>query len=409
MSIFSLNCKVNPKALAVGNVFADKLYMVVNSSVYPANKVATFDLSRKGSKKGTVNIAAMPAIQKGTGYTLLDEIAEYRAKTVLPTFTDSDISKHKSALFLDYLLAMSLCYVEIDNPNYNPNVAYSQRVEKFFATRNINILQLLCPDKVEERRSRLLTFLGNVDEEYRSDSIRLIKVTNTKTGYSITQPKNPIKVGKNVRVMPVFLLNSFLNHIEAQLMLGIMEFKYSKDDKSVRTLVSTLNPVIYNSYYNDAAYTQKVISGKVLKMNRGYIKIPELGLSRYDESGLRSLNLLRVISMRPVTSVDTHYIDVNINGIVPAFIEGLNRAYSAGTINKLYEKVLQTPCKVNGAQAWDALKNWVDTQVMLGTTVFLKKLHDLMLSSKEFFPNYTGKVAAVNSVYSNGFGDLGIG
>ena len=38
--------------------------------------------------------------------------------------------------------------------------------------------------------------------------------------------------------------------------------------------------------------------------------------------------------------------------------------HAAGTINKLYEKVLQTPCMVNGTQAWDALKNWVDTLLL---------------------------------------------
>ena len=55
------------------------------------------------------------------------------------------------------------------------------------------------------------------------------------------------------------------------------------------------------------------------KMHRGYIKIPELGSSIYDDTGVRSLNVARLLSIKQVESVSREFIHVDLNSVVSNF------------------------------------------------------------------------------------------
>lgn len=403
--IFDLTQPLTKDNLCVGNDFAKTLVKLVKDA-YSKEMVIKIDIGDRKKRKGSVNVANMPALTTNTFQTITQEVAFYRSMLLSfsPLF---NLHEHEGTLFIDYLLAMSLCYVEIDNPKYNPNQMGSQRVDKFFATRNINIAKALCNlDSNKETRAR--NYLQTLESEYSGDSLRILKLNPTKAGYSLTQPRNAVKLGKNVRIMPIVLLQVFSTYIEAQLRTGILEFTYRKDDRTTRVLNSTLNPSIFMKYYKDAERWNTVSSNVSAMLNRGYIKIPELGLSKYDESGVRSLNLMRVERMRKVDDIDSSFIDVDINCIVDEFKKAVDEAYTKNTIQKLYNFVMRTEISVDKMVARDALNNWVDTQVMVGSTTFLKSLHNAMIANKELFPKYTGTSTTTNIDYTSLFGDLGV-
>ena len=403
--IFDLTQPLTKDNLCVGNDFAKTLVKLVKDA-YSKEMVIKIDIGDRKKRKGSVNVANMPALTTNTFQTITQEVAFYRSMLLSfsPLF---NLREHEGTLFIDYLLAMSLCYVEIDNPKYNPNQMGSQRVDKFFATRNINIAKALCNlDSNKETRAR--NYLQTLESEYSGDSLRILKLNPTKAGYSLTQPRNAVKLGKNVRIMPIVLLQVFSTYIEAQLRTGILEFTYRKDDRTTRVLNSTLNPSIFMKYYKDAERWNTVSSNVSAMLNRGYIKIPELGLSKYDESGVRSLNLMRVERMRKVDDIDSSFIAVDINCIVDEFKKAVDEAYTKNTIQKLYNFVMRTEISVDKMVARDALNNWVDTQVMVGSTTFLKSLHNAMIANKELFPKYTGTSTTTNIDYTSLFGDLGV-
>ena len=75
-----------------------------------------------------------------------------------------------------------------------------------------------------------------------------------------------------------------------------MKFKYIKDNGQERELVTTLSKEIFSKYY-DVSYAENIIKNCEMKIDRGYLKVPELGCSKYDETGMRALNLSRITSI----------------------------------------------------------------------------------------------------------------
>lgn len=408
VDVFSLTGALTDSNICVNNKFSESLVnLAINA--YKNNLLVSIQTGNSKGTKYNVNIANMPAMVNQNFSTIKGEIANYRYQHCGVAFSPLfDIQKNEDILFIDYLLSMCLCYVEIDNPSYNPNSKYSQRVDKFFATRNINIVKALCGGE-DSKLQKANVSLQMIEQEYKSNMLRLIKVNETKKGYSMTQPRNAVSMGKNVRIMPVVLLMALGNVIQAQLMQHIMEFTFVKDDKSVRVLNSTLNPMIFASYYNDNDRWEEVKSNITAKYTRGYIKVPELGLSRYDESGVRSLNLVRLEKMRIVQEVDKSFIDVDINSIAPAFKMALDEMLKNGYIVDFYHAFLNTNKVVSPVEGWNELNNYIDSQVAIGTTTFLRYLHNFMMKNKDYFPKYTGeKITSSNYSSGLGFTDLGV-
>lgn len=408
-SVYDLMQPLAPSGLCVNNEFANKLLNLAMNT-YMQNVILTVETGAKKKSKHKYNIATMPAIENPNVFnTLKSEIAVYRSQhcgTAFSTFFN--VSDNEDILFMDYMLSMCLCYVEIDNVSYNPNVAYSQRVDKFFATRNISIIKALC--KIDDKKEqKAKNYLHTLEDEYKNGDLRLLKVNETKNGYTMSQPRATMHIGKNARIMPIFLIQTLSSYIMSQLKQGIMEFTYSKDDKTQRVLNSTLNPLIYIQYYKDQERCKEVFGNVSAKYTRGYIKIPELGLSRYDSTGVRSLNLMRIEKMQRVDEVDKSFIDVDINNIIPSFKEALNMLYANKKIAALYKVIYKTDKDVDNAAAYNDLQAWVDMQYTVGSTGFLRSLHTFMLNNKAYFPKYTGNKESKSSSYlSDGFEDLGV-
>ena len=129
------------------------------------------------------------------------------------------------------------------------------------------------------------------------------------------------------------MMYAFVEGAKTVMQDNIVEFSFMKDNGTVRVLPTTLSEDILRQYYDNNNYIAIMLAGVDIntvqqggmmlssKMNRGYIKVPEVGASIYDGTGVRSLNLARLLSARIVDKVDKSFINVDLNSVVANFGE----------------------------------------------------------------------------------------
>lgn len=361
------------------------------------------EIAQKGihpSEKSVIDITKLTPLVDKQHRNLMEEIAHYRFMQMnFPDVYPDWWKENKEMLMIDYLLSASLCYVEVFDS--------SSHVDKFFATRNRFIAGALTgaqPHETAKYNSYLQTFSLN----YQNRQLKVLKVAANKNGFRITQPRSYLDFNKSIKVTPLFLMTSFVEGVTDILKNHIVKFKYIKDNQTEREFISTLSPEILLRYY-DTACVQKTMSGVGTFLNRGYIRLPELGISKHDASGVRALNISRITQLEIITEFDASYIDVYFDTILPTFKETVMTMRDPNILKMLHEDLTGQPANVYSVpELRNALVSFVDGQYALGTTTALRYLHKYMLSRKQFFPMYNGgKPVQYGSITSSSF-NLGV-
>ena len=200
------------------------------------------------------------------------------------------------------------------------------------------------------------------------------------------------------------MLYAFTEGFKTILQDNIIEFTYLKDGGQERVLNSTLNEAIIMNYYNDNNYLNSVLQGVDINsvdqggmklsqhVNRGYIKVPELGASKYD-SGVRSLNIARILDMKVVKEVDRSFINVDLNNVIANFEEALNfiAIRNASVLPDIFTALVkEDPPSQDTAILVNAIMRYVNDNHMFLSTTFDRSLHKFMISNTTWFPLYTG-------------------
>ena len=302
VDIFSLTQKgVREDILAINSGFINALAGFAASSAEELKILSVVlrdQLSNRGeiAKKGVspldksvVDICKLSPLTGFGGRSLLEEVALYRLQFFDDGSKGLDFNKIKYTLFVDYLLASCVCYVEEFT---------ATGVNKFFATRNIALASYASGSQLDQKyKHDLETSLS----DYKRGNTRILKLTSLRDGsFKVAKPRNFFNVSNNVKVTPLFFMTIFLDKLQHILENNIVKFTYVKDNLIEREFVTTLSKDILMRYY-DVDYVQKLINGVEVVINRGYVKLPELGISKYDETGVRSLNISRITSMFIVT------------------------------------------------------------------------------------------------------------
>lgn len=390
--------------LAMNSAKDNKYVSIVNKDLM-SNRGELADNSKKAIDKSVLDITKLTPLydtQKLYYKTLMHEVADFRYKSLhMDLEGGSDFSKkHSRALFLDYMLASSLCYIEIFDTK-------TSRVDKFYATRNVTIASKICGIDVNET-NKYISYLTPLISDYRYGHVKILKISKTKQGYKITQPRSTLDLNARVRITPFFLLQAFLEGIRPSLETSILKFKYVKDNVMERELITTLSPAILSKYY-DTNYTQKVLGNCDYVLERGYIRLPELGGSRYDESGVRALNLSRITSIEVLSEVDNTFIDVDFNVILPNFKNNILVLKDINLLAVVYQGLLnQVPQIFDINILRTDILNFVDSQYALGTTTFLRFLHKYMLDFPMIFKDYSGKPVEFSDTSNDGIFNLGV-
>lgn len=404
---YGLNYSV--KSFAVANDFVvntNKACYALGQQLLPFCLYANEDQK----KYGVLDFATFQAFLNPQ-ISLIDEIVEYRHQAFKDTGINVDIRDEvkKKLLFYDYLMTISICYVEI--PKYvtkegMPMATY----DKFLCTRNPAIMGAWMGADPAEMQAKYSSRIISRQVEFNINELRCVKLNHTNKGNSITVPRTAYNVEK-MTCIPMYMLYAFVEGFKPLIQNGIVKFSYLKDNGTIRELATTLNEGILRDYYDDNIFINTMLSGVDIntvqqggmtlssKMNRGYIKVPELGASVYDGTGVRSLNIARLLKAEKIDSVDRTFLKVDLNSVPTNFNNGIDYIVKTmpDSLKDCYKALVgeefdETKC-VSVPVTAETCKEYVAGRSAFLSTSYHRDLHVFMISHPEWFPLYTGKPA----------------
>ena len=406
MDIYSLvDNKYIPQLNTVDNFFIRQLYGLAVTNAKNYKMLGILLNNPVNGNKTVLDICQLPALlDKENCKNIVEDVAKYRWGKLDFNF-DKDFWKERSnLLFLDYILSSCLCYVEVYDDNSGGKK--SNNVDKFYATRNRFIAARIAEIEDNET-SKYVNYLTPVLADYRIGSLRVLKLNRQKKGFKITQPRSAINFNKSVRVTPLFFIGAFMQGITPLLKDNIVKFKYIKDNGQERELITTLSKDVFTKYYG-SVYAEDIISKYEMKMDRGYLRVPELGCSKYDDSGLRALNINRINSLETVDSFDSSYIEVDFNTIIPTFKATVEAIRNVQAVGIIYQTLMgENPGDKDIITLRSEIMTYVDGRFAIGTTTFQKELHNYMLKYNMVFKGYNGKPNKLSLEMPNNF-NLGL-
>lgn len=406
-------------SLAVKNQFSLNL----NKACYALGqqlKPFCFFADKKRKQYGVLDFCSPQFTGLAGESSLYNEIAEFRTEQLKRDYVTlgTQTEETKKALFFDYLLAECVCYVEV--PKYTkkdgrPTPAF----DKFFATKNPRLMALWINEDINLVTRKYAHRCKTTAVELMNNELRIAKLNKGTKGTSITIPRNSLDASK-ITVTPLFCMNALINGFYEALSNSILEFTFMKDNGTERVLASTISKEIMYDYYNDhdfvsrALYGVDIFSEKVggmtlgSKLGRGYIKVPELGSSRYDSTGTRSVNIARLLKIQKLEEVSREFIDVDLSSVQLAFENGLNVLTVKHPEHLVQLAGIVGTEDLSGGetdvQLSQIIKRTVDTNCTILSTTYLRELHRIMTKHPEMFPLYTGKPLDIVSET----GDVGI-
>lgn len=404
---YGLNYSV--KSFAVANDFVvstNKACYALGQQLLPFCLYANEDQK----KYGVLDFATFQAFLNPQ-ISLIDEIVEYRHQAFKDTGINVDIRDEvkKKLLFYDYLMTISICYVEI--PKYvtkdgMPMATY----DKFLCTRNPAIMGAWMGADPSEMQAKYSSRITSRQVEFNINELRCVKLNHTNKGNSITVPRTAYNVEK-MTCIPMYMLYAFVEGFKPLIQDGIVKFSYLKDNGTIRELATTLNEDILKDYYDDNIFINTMLSGVDIntvqqggmtlssKMNRGYIKVPELGASVYDGTGVRSLNIARLLKAEKIDSVDRTFLKVDLNSVPTNFNNGIDYIVKTmpDSLKDCYKALVgeefdEAKCSSISVMA-ETCKSYVAGRSAFLSTSYHRDLHVFMVSHPEWFPLYTGKPA----------------
>lgn len=400
MEIYDLTSRNYIEQLnTVDNLFIRQLF-VLASKASVQRKMLTIlsenvtthksDVGRNLSVSGncSLNICDLPPLlYKDECKNIVEDIAKYRWEKLSFNYDNDYWRDRSNLLFLDYILSSCFCYVEVFEQNSNGKK--SNMVEKFYATRNRFIAGKVA-NVDDNETAKYVNYLTPVLSDYKMESLRVLKLNHQKKGYKITQPRSAINFTKVVKITPVFFISTFLQGLSPIMKDNIVKFTYVKDNGQERELISTLSKSIFKKYY-DSNYAEEIVKKCELKLDRGYLKVPELGCSKYDETGMRALNITRITNVEIVDSFDDSYINVDFNNIIPTFKATIEALRNKDALTLIYQALLNTTPSSDDAQVLRSeMMTYIDGRFAIGTSTFQKELHNFMLKYNMIFRGYTG-------------------
>lgn len=382
----------------IPNMFMRNILMLTKNAIGKGKivRLPMFDTKEfKGRANRVIDACRLSplVIQDGSCKNIVDEIALYRGRKY--NLSPNECMAKRMVLFADYLLSVSLCYIEVSN---------GVRVTKYYATRNLNIVKALCPPDVKAGNYAevLKMYMADINKSV----VKVLKLSTDKNGvFKAVQPRGGLVITEGIRITPVCITNVIWNTLCEILKHRAIEFTYTKDNGTVRELTTTFNKALLMQVYDDEEHVDTLLKQSGEHFSRGYVRVPDTGLSKYDDTGIRALNVTRLINMKVINKIDTSYVDVDFDNILPSFIRGCDsyvNDYEA--LRQIYVGIfkIEPPTK-DCAILRIKLQEWAEEYAKKYTSTFLKRLHDFMTSMPLLFMNYTNDVSVVDMS-----GDFGV-
>ena len=418
MGLYDLDYSV--KSFAVANDFV----VNTNKACYQLGKnLQPFGIFINDTQKqyGVLDFASFQGFLDPS-MTLVEEIANYRKDVFRNSGINVDISDEtkRRLLFFDYLTTISICYVEV--PKYVTKDGMPMATfDKFLCTRNPAIMGAWMGCDPAEMQAKYSAKIRSQQVDFNDNLLRVVKLNHTSKGNSVSVPRTAYDVTK-MTCIPMYMLYAFVEGFKPLLSSNIINFSFLKDNGTIRELPTTLSEDILRDYYTDNLFISTMLQGVDIntvqqggmtlssKMNRGYIKVPEVGASIYDGTGCRSLNLARILKATIVPEVDRSFINVDLNSVIENFCEAVEYILKKQpeSLSACYSALTgELPDTEQHTALVTKLEDYARTRDVLLSTTFRRSLHMFMVNNPSWFPLYTGKPnAKITSSANYGVGTI---
>jgi hypothetical protein len=389
------------KSLAIANEFVKTL----NKSCYQLGvglKPFCFYANEKQKENGVIDFADFTGLLNPQN-NLMTEIAEYRKEMYKAVGIDVDITDadKKKMLIYDYLMSISVCYVEVPKWRTKDGKA-TPTYDKFLVTRSPQLMGTWIDYDKREMQAKYSPKIQLSTVSFNEKELKFVKLNNAAKGNTITVPRSSFSIDK-MTCIPVFMLYAFIEGAKTVFKDKMVKFSYLKDNGTIRELTTTLNEGILHEYY-DNNFVAQMLSGVDInsvnyggmsvssKFSRGYVKVPEVGASIYDGTGCRSLNFARILKAEVVTEVDTTYINVDLSSVVANFGDGIDYLVKtdAQAVKAVWKALTETEIYDEIPVVIAKIKEYAQDKVNLLSTTYQRSLHKFMINNPQWFPLYTG-------------------
>ena len=322
-----------------------------------------------------------------------------------------------------YFLRDFLCYVEVPTFHTERETGLKKAsYTKFLATSNLEVANFWVEGDLAETVSKYDRSVNHFDDVADDDyEVPILKLGSNKQGRSITRPRSYLDLNKKgTRVIPVFALKSYVDTLYNRISSEVAKVIFMKDNGTLRELDTCLSEELLVDLYKDSsfvagmlehAYDGDFLGSKVI--DRGYIRVPEVGSSIYDGSGIRAISYTRIAEIQYGVEPDMEFARVDLDGVVFAFstklsklsLENVGRVANALVasgfdLSSMIDSEGNHKFQIDSYQ----LENWADLMNRVLSTTFQRNLYLFMVTNPQWFGGYTGERVSLASEVS--LGDL---
>lgn len=325
-------------------------------------------------------------------------------------------SSYRGAIY-KYMIRDYLCYYEAPTVIKDRENGYGFRnsYNKYLITSNINVVSKWLDISTEDAKMLYGSRVEGVYDDNECDLFPYLKLYETKDGTrKVTKPRKDLDLGiGGTRVIPLFALKEGVDTFYKLASEDTYTVEFFKDGGQLRKINTTFSLKKVREIYNDNNFISRGVEGmyqgdflKNPSMERGYIRVFEMGASVYDNP-LRSINYARIVRFYKETP-DITYINIDLEGVLEAFNKGVNNRnlnlVEVRDMLKLFNVGSSLPKE--GGTATD-FEDWAFGQKMLLSTVFLRSLALFMIGNPQWFNGYTGAPKDYTSEYSEESSSIG--
>ena len=309
---------------------------------------------------------------------------------------------YRSAIY-KYLLRDYLCYYEAPTvvKDTSSNYGFKSSYDKYLVTSNLEVIARWMDMDIEEADALYGSRIEESCEDNECDMFPYVKLYITKEGVrKVSKPRKDLDLSmEGTRIIPLYALRKGIDVLYEKASSDCYDVEYVKDGGQVRTINITFSIDKLREIYGTSDFLLHGIEAMYdgdfeanPNIERGYIRIFEVGASRYD-SPLRAINYARILGFREAEP-DLTYINIDLSSVLSTFISCINHIDESveDIVDMLDVFEVGSDRKVNGREikTTQDLEIWAENQEILLSTVFLRKLALFMIGNSHWFKGYTG-------------------
>lgn len=309
-----------------------------------------------------------------------------------------------------YMLMNFLCYIEVPTTSFKSDTgSFKNTFKKMIVTSNVDVMAQWLGVDVDKLPCKYSDRVFSINMDDGEDFLPYVKLTESKEGVrKISVPRMDIDVSeRGTRVVPLFMLKSGVDALYSKMKEGIIKVSFLKDGSQLRDIFTTVDfskvREIYGSgsFYDDSineSYNGDFLENKYL--SKGYIKIPEIGGSKYD-GPTRSMSYSRIVDIKYNEEPDLSFINIDLNTVVEGFNDGVlahtkeasmivETIEAFGIDGNAWKDTVEARKKYVNKDA-SSLLQWAEERSLLYSTVFIRELCLFMLANPQWFGGFTGE------------------